>query len=1012
VTLPSPNLDDRTFDDIVEDVLRLIPRYCPEWTNHNPSDPGITLVELFAWMTELVLYRLNRVPDKVYVTLLDLIGIQLRAPQPARSLVSFKLVEGFHGQQWVRRGTQIASEQSGEGEPIIFETERDLLLTDIQLTQCLSRDGLMVNDHGRALTNNGGGGVEVFLGRERIDMLLYVGDPRMAVLKGEAMLKLHFTGARAAGRALPLLMEWEYWNGTRWKELPVALRGGDGKGTGTVGFKGPLPNLVPATVNGVETVWVRARLVDLPGPRDQRILDDIAAEVLLEEGLEPDGAFQNLGSALLVPIDLTRSFDPFSPEPRVDYAFYLGSAEAFAKRGATAEIEFILAEPSVHPAPRASENLKLVWEYWNGRRWERIESTVPAGVAQATGSYSFTDSTKAFTVNGTVRFVVPDTIVESEINGQRNFWLRVRIEAGDYGLPGRYERTQDQFVWRDERPLLPPWLKSVSIRFTMEPFFPAHCCSYNDYVYVDRAEAIRTAHVQFEPFEVSREGGAALYLGFDRAFPNDPVQIYFDVVEDGPEPAALEALIQEPALRALAGRRNGEQGERQGHRVAWEYWNGVEWMALSPQDATRGFAISGEVEFVGPKDIQLREEFGVVAYWLRARLEMGSYTRSPKVRAIYLNTVRAQNAVTRRDEILGSSDGMPDQTFTFSRLPVLNGQRIVVRERELPSTREVETIVEEEGEDAITQVRGVGTVDTWTRWHEVESFYGSSPTSRHYTLDRLTGVVQFSDGKRGMIPPAGVDNIKAESYQTGGGARGNVGAGSLKVLRESVPYVAEVTNPLPARGGADAETLEDAKLRGPQAIKTRYRAVTAEDFEWLALRASGNVGRAKCLTATPREGEVSVVILPMETSGDTRPVPSPELLARVKGFLDPRRLVTTVVHVVKPRYVDVSIQVSVYLKATSSQVAVVKKQVEERVKAYLDPLRGGPDGKGWPFGRDLHKSDLYHLMNSVEGVDYVEDVRLFRENSTLPQDRIDVNGEELLFVAGVTVVELVRERLV
>ena len=51
--IPAPKLDDRTYADIVAEAMRLIPRYCPEWTNHNPSDPGITIVELTAWMTEL-----------------------------------------------------------------------------------------------------------------------------------------------------------------------------------------------------------------------------------------------------------------------------------------------------------------------------------------------------------------------------------------------------------------------------------------------------------------------------------------------------------------------------------------------------------------------------------------------------------------------------------------------------------------------------------------------------------------------------------------------------------------------------------------------------------------------------------------------------------------------------------------------------------------------------------------------------------------------------------------------
>ena len=81
--LPVPNLDDLRFQrDLVDEARRRIVHYCPEWTEYNLSDPGITLIELFAWMTELIVYRLNRVPDKNYVEFLNLLGIQ---PQPASS---------------------------------------------------------------------------------------------------------------------------------------------------------------------------------------------------------------------------------------------------------------------------------------------------------------------------------------------------------------------------------------------------------------------------------------------------------------------------------------------------------------------------------------------------------------------------------------------------------------------------------------------------------------------------------------------------------------------------------------------------------------------------------------------------------------------------------------------------------------------------------------------------------------------------------------------------------------
>ena len=80
----------------------MIPRYAPEWTNHNPSDPGITLLELAAWMTDLIIYRLNQVPDKNYVAFLNLLGIRLRPPRSARGLLQFKLVEQAQRQKILR----------------------------------------------------------------------------------------------------------------------------------------------------------------------------------------------------------------------------------------------------------------------------------------------------------------------------------------------------------------------------------------------------------------------------------------------------------------------------------------------------------------------------------------------------------------------------------------------------------------------------------------------------------------------------------------------------------------------------------------------------------------------------------------------------------------------------------------------------------------------------------------------------------------------------------------------
>ena len=82
--LPAPNLDDRHFQDLVDDAKRLVQQRCPEWTDHNVSDPGVTLIEAFAQMVDQLIYRLNRVPDLHYVKFLELIGVELRPPAAAR----------------------------------------------------------------------------------------------------------------------------------------------------------------------------------------------------------------------------------------------------------------------------------------------------------------------------------------------------------------------------------------------------------------------------------------------------------------------------------------------------------------------------------------------------------------------------------------------------------------------------------------------------------------------------------------------------------------------------------------------------------------------------------------------------------------------------------------------------------------------------------------------------------------------------------------------------------------
>ena len=135
--IDAPNLDDLTYAEIVERAKQLIPVYCPEWTNFNDADPGMTLVQLFAWMTEMTIYRLNRVPDATYVHFLNFIGERRGAALPARTLVSFRKINDKTGPVTVPKLTEVATVQTEDVDEVRFLTSRDLTVLGPRMERIL-----------------------------------------------------------------------------------------------------------------------------------------------------------------------------------------------------------------------------------------------------------------------------------------------------------------------------------------------------------------------------------------------------------------------------------------------------------------------------------------------------------------------------------------------------------------------------------------------------------------------------------------------------------------------------------------------------------------------------------------------------------------------------------------------------------------------------------------------------------------------------------------------------------
>jgi predicted phage baseplate assembly protein len=136
MSLPVPNLDDRKFQDIVDEAKRLIPSLCPEWTNHNLSDPGVALIELFAWMTEMSLFRLNQVPDVFFTRMLNLLGFEPFPAAAARAPLTFWSSPDAQSVV-VPAGTQVGT--TGDvGALRIFTTLDDLVIRQPTLAAALT----------------------------------------------------------------------------------------------------------------------------------------------------------------------------------------------------------------------------------------------------------------------------------------------------------------------------------------------------------------------------------------------------------------------------------------------------------------------------------------------------------------------------------------------------------------------------------------------------------------------------------------------------------------------------------------------------------------------------------------------------------------------------------------------------------------------------------------------------------------------------------------------------------
>ncbi|KPI19707.1 Conserved hypothetical protein CHP02243 [Actinobacteria bacterium OK074] len=437
--------------------------------------------------------------------------------------------------------------------------------------------------------------------------------------------------------------------------------------------------------------------------------------------------------------------------------------------------------------------------------------------------------------------------------------------------------------------------------------------------------------------------------------------------------------------------------------LVWEAWTEDGWHSCEvDRDGTGGLNRPGDIVLHIPGGHVLSRNGGQEAGWLRCRVTdphpaQPFYTTSPTVRSAEAYTIGGTTSVvhaeTVYDEALGESTGLPGQRLRLANAPVVGDDPPLV----------LQTAEHEEG---------------WVDWQVVPHFAASGPYDRHIKLDATTGEISFGPAVRepdgslrqfGTVAPKG-SVIRARRYRTGGGKAGNVARGAVQILRTSIPYVAEVVNREAARGGVDGETVEEAKVRAPITLRAQERAVTLRDYEELARRAAPETARITCLEGQESEHgayAVRVLVVPQavpDPGGRLRfeqLVPGDALLDRITRHLDERRLIGTRLAVGPPFYQGVTVVATVHA-FRGVDTDRVRRQAHDALYRHIDPLTGGSDGKGWPFGRPVQSGEIFAVLQRVPGVELVDAVVLHPADPLTGKrgeatDRIDLEAPALVF---------------
>ena len=497
-------------------------------------------------------------------------------------------------------------------------------------------------------------------------------------------------------------------------------------------------------------------------------------------------------------------------------------------------------------------------------------------------------------------------------------------------------------------------------------------------------------------FTIAADDTLLLVLGFDAA---------------STETINLLLSLSQPVAKV----KQEEEEEQLAITSTWHYSVGDttpdSWTEIPSEDtsdATEGLQTNGTVALKVPNDwteqnpedwsgITLTSE-STSSFWISIRLQNTTDNEQKLgIEHILFNSVKATNALTiTQPELLGISNGEPFQSLELQNRPLFK-----------------QPGVNNPYSHLVIQVReplSEGSFTNWEPWRQADEFPPGE--GNYFRLNPVTGTINFgnyhptlSPDGHGSIPP-NQSEIQALTYRyVVGGVKGNVAHSSIRIIRTLVPGVIGVINPAAATGGSDEESIAETQRRAPELLRNRYRAVTVEDYEYLAREASTDIQKVRCLPprlftedddlssgveiGTPwtygglnrSTSSVNVIIIPAAPVANPRPLPSQDLIQEVFNYLEVRRPVATQLNVTYPRYIPISVRVNIGVWRSAIQnnltnITQLEAEVEEKIKLFLHPLWGGLEGNGWQIGQEIAIAELFKVIQPATEIGFISSLKI------------------------------------